>query len=115
VSVYTREEELLLGHWLLLQPDEAACDRYGCDRSAFVLTPHAALCLGCAVEFGIGGDVYAIPPDQLVGGDEWREARRADYLERINRLPPIDRDERRDALLDRLAAAEVDRLLRSLP
>lgn len=111
----TEAEELFLGNPLALEPDETPCDRYGCDRSAFVLVPGAALCFACAVEFGVGRDIYDIPLDELVGDERWREARRADYIERIRvlRATPRRREQRDDDALDRLAAAAVSRLIQS--
>lgn len=103
---------MLLGPPIELQPDEAICDVYACSRSAVALVPGCAVCHEHAETYGVGvSDEYEIPYGDLVGGDDWREARYRQYEERARDFPPMRRDPRRDDLLGRIIARNVERLL----
>ena len=105
-DVLTEAEEMFIAAPLPLSVDETPCDVYGCDAMAHWLIPGAALCFACAAEYGIGRTGYLIPCNELVGGEQWREAREADYLERLRALrliAPRVRDERAEAALEMLA------------
>jgi hypothetical protein len=105
------EEELFVAAPLPLEPDFAACDVYGCPESASLLIPGAALCHACAATFGVGSaDVYDVPLNDLTGDERWREARRAEYVERIRALPP----RRRDADVEKAITGLAERSLRRL-
>src|SRR4051794_9285511 len=63
VAMYelTLAEELFVASPIALALDEAVCDRWGCDRTAALLVPGAALCRSCAATYGIGtSDIYHV-------------------------------------------------------
>jgi hypothetical protein len=101
---YSLREALALGSPLQLAPDEAICDAHSCCEMAIFLVPKAAVCAEHAEAYGVGGDRdrYEIPLGELVGGLDWRQARLDLYLEKCGQLPPLERDERRDQLLEEL-------------
>src|SRR5437879_2012443 len=102
---------MFIGVPIPLDLDELACDRYGCDASARLLVPCAALCTDCAAEFGVGvRDAYEIDFGELVGGEQWRLARANDYVERVCAAGPRVRDEHVEATLAALASRTIGAL-----
>jgi hypothetical protein len=110
----TEQEDAFLSPPIALQPDETPCDCFGCDKCASVLVVGAALCAehfdGYLIEDG-PDLTYYIPVTDLVGGADWREARRRMYVERAAAFPRLVRNAQRERLLDLLAARRVDELL----
>jgi hypothetical protein len=120
-SAYSLSEVAALGVPVELDDGEICCDKLGCVEWADVLVAGgAALCRGCFSGFRYHderhGDAYDVDEDQLVGDEQWRAARRAEYEDRLRCCPPSF--ERRfpcwDERLDQLAVDAVEDLLEDL-
>jgi hypothetical protein len=92
------------------------CDRVGCDESAGLLFSFCALCEGCADSFyDEARRLCSIPPDALIGGGSWRQARARAYEEAVVAAYTSGRrrgrDRETDRVLDELIWLAIDELL----
>lgn len=110
-GVYTLSEELAIGAAIPLPLDFLPCDIVGCDRMATLLIPGAAVCRECWEEHLDDDDRYWFGAEDLVGDERWRDARRAEYAERVALMGPRRRDSERDAILDERVKRRIDLLL----
>lgn len=110
-GIYSTAEEVVIGSPIPLEPDALPCDVLGCDRMGSLLIPGASVCDSCWAEHLDGDGRYYFPPQDLVGDERWREARRNEYALRVALMSPRRRDPERDAILEQQVRRRVELLL----
>lgn len=110
-AVYTLAEEIAIGGAISLEPDFLPCDLVGCSAMASLLIPGASVCASCWKEHLDENGRYFFHHEQLVGGQEWRDARCREYAERVALTSPRRRNPEWDAILDEQIRHRVELLL----